>query len=192
MRCTVDRDLSLLHALEQRGLGLRAGAVDLVDQHQVREDGAGPELELVRLQVVDVDAGDVRGEQVGGRLDPRELTVERPRERLRQHRLPDAGEVLEDDVALAEHGQHAPLQQLLRRVDHPGDVLDHTPGRLAGSRDGLRGRRVVQFVCFHRNVLSSDRRTLLYGGTRRPVRDPVQDGGRAGLLGAARYQRLIV
>ena len=39
------RHLVLLHRLEQRGLGARRGAVDLVGQHQVGEDRAGLEAE---------------------------------------------------------------------------------------------------------------------------------------------------
>jgi hypothetical protein len=36
----VDRDLALLHRLEQRRLRLGGGAVDLVGQQEVGEDGA--------------------------------------------------------------------------------------------------------------------------------------------------------
>ena len=42
----VDRHLALLHRLEQRGLGLRRRAVDLVGEDDVGEHAAGPELEL--------------------------------------------------------------------------------------------------------------------------------------------------
>jgi hypothetical protein len=45
----VDRDLPLLHALQQRGLGLRAGPVDLVADDHVGEDRARLELEVVAL-----------------------------------------------------------------------------------------------------------------------------------------------
>ncbi len=38
-------DGALLHGFEQRRLGLRRGAVDLVGQHQVGEDGAGLEAQ---------------------------------------------------------------------------------------------------------------------------------------------------
>ena len=65
----VDRDLALLHAFEQRRLRLGGGAVDLVAQHDVGEDRAGPELEVALLLVEDVDAGDVGGQQVGRELD---------------------------------------------------------------------------------------------------------------------------
>ena len=50
-RDAVDRDLALRHRLEQRRLRLRHRAVDLVDEDDVREDRAGPELEVPGLLV---------------------------------------------------------------------------------------------------------------------------------------------
>ena len=44
----VGRDLALLHRLEQRRLRLGRRAVDLVGEHDVREDRALAELELAR------------------------------------------------------------------------------------------------------------------------------------------------
>ena len=76
--------------------------------------GPGAELELVALLVEDVDAGDVGRQQVGRELQPREAAVDRARERLRQHRLPDAGEVLDDQVPLGDEAQHAQAQRLAR------------------------------------------------------------------------------
>ena len=46
-RLAVDGDLALLHRLQQRRLGARRGAVDLVGQHDLGEDRPGPELELL-------------------------------------------------------------------------------------------------------------------------------------------------
>ena len=68
-RDAVDRDAPLLHHLEKGGLGLRARAVDLVGEHDVREDRAGVELEDPLLLVVHADAGDVPRQQVGSELD---------------------------------------------------------------------------------------------------------------------------
>ncbi len=58
-RDPVDRHLMLGHRLEQRRLGARQGAVDLVDEHDVREYRPGPELELARALVEDRQAGDI-------------------------------------------------------------------------------------------------------------------------------------
>ena len=63
------RDLALLHALEQRGLGLRGGPVDLVADHDVGEHRARLELEVAVLRVERADPGDVAGQQVRGELD---------------------------------------------------------------------------------------------------------------------------
>ena len=61
-----DRDLVLLHRLEQARLGLGRGAVDLVGEDEVGEDRPGLELEdpLAVLLDEDVRAGDVGGHQV--------------------------------------------------------------------------------------------------------------------------------
>ena len=70
--CAVHRDLPLVHGLEQARLGAGRGAVDLVGEHHVGEDRAGPELELGALLVEDGGADDVRGQQVRGELDAAE------------------------------------------------------------------------------------------------------------------------
>ena len=53
VRHAVDGDLLLFHRLEQGGLGLGRGAVDLVGQDDLGHDRARPELELVGLLVED-------------------------------------------------------------------------------------------------------------------------------------------
>ena len=65
----VDRDLPLLHRLEQRSLGLRRSPVDLVGKEDVGEDGAGPELERRVALVPDRRSGDVRRQEVRRELD---------------------------------------------------------------------------------------------------------------------------
>src|SRR5436190_672967 len=76
-----------------------------VDEEQVREDGAAAELERVRALIEDVDARDVGGQQVGRELESRERAVERAGERLREHRLADAREVLDDQVPLGDEAE---------------------------------------------------------------------------------------
>jgi hypothetical protein len=68
----VDRRLALLHALEQGGLRLGGCAVDLVGKDHLAHDRPRPELELLRLLVVDREAGHVRREKVRRELDPPE------------------------------------------------------------------------------------------------------------------------
>ena len=59
IRLAVHCDLVLLHGLQQRGLRLAGGTVDLVCQQQVRHDRAGLVDKLVHLFVIDREADDV-------------------------------------------------------------------------------------------------------------------------------------
>jgi hypothetical protein len=61
----LDRDLRLLHHLEQRGLRLGRRAVDLVGQQQVREHRAARRDELRAGRVVQRVARDVGGIRSG-------------------------------------------------------------------------------------------------------------------------------
>src|SRR5690606_20251667 len=49
--CAIRRDLPFLHRFEQRALRLRRRAVDLVREHELREQRAFMELEAARLAV---------------------------------------------------------------------------------------------------------------------------------------------
>ena len=138
-RDPVDGDAPLLHDLEQRRLGLRAGAVDLVREHDVREDRAGVELEGARALVVDADAGDVTGQQVGRELDATGRAVDRLRHGARQRGLARAREVLEQQVALAEQrGESEPDDERLAQ-QHLLDVGNQAIERF-GERLRLLGR----------------------------------------------------
>ena len=55
----VDRHLAFLHRLQQRRLGARRRPVDLVGQQNLADYRAGAELKLLRLLVVEIDAGHV-------------------------------------------------------------------------------------------------------------------------------------
>jgi hypothetical protein len=68
-RGLADGDLAFLHRLEQRALDLRRGAVDLVGEDEVGEDGALLDEELRLLLVVDEGAEEVGREEVRGELD---------------------------------------------------------------------------------------------------------------------------
>jgi hypothetical protein len=75
------RDLALLHGLQQRGLGLGRGAVDLVGEQEVGEHRARDEAKLPPstgggVLLEHLGAGDVGGHQVGCELDTREPQVQ--------------------------------------------------------------------------------------------------------------------
>src|SRR3954452_15440763 len=131
----VDRDAALLHALEQAGLGLRRRAVDLVDEHDVREDRAGAELKAGLALVEDVRADDVGRQQVGGALDARELQLHRARERPRERRLADAGQVLEQDVTLRGDANERLVEQLLANLDSAGQRVGDPAREADGGLD---------------------------------------------------------
>ena len=95
--------------LEQRRLGLGRGPVDLVADHDVREDRPGLELELAPFLVVGVDPGDVARQQVGRELNAPHRAVDGPGEGLGEHRLADAGHVLDEQVPFGQqHDQREP------------------------------------------------------------------------------------
>ena len=125
VRVAVDRDLRLLHRLEQRRLRLRRSAVDLVDEEHVREHRPRPELELARALVEDVDTGHVARQEVRRELEPREGEMQRARDGLREHRLPHSREVLDDQVAFGEHAEDAQLERRARCAHRALQVLDH-------------------------------------------------------------------
>ena len=154
-RDAVDRDLSLLHDLQERRLRLRARAVDLVGEDDVGEDGPGVEFERTGLLVVDRDAGDIAREQVGSELDARVRPLNGLRDSSRERGLAGARNVLEqdvpvaehrgqdefDDVALAQDGALDVVGDLRERLREPGRLLlrdGHVPVPL--SVDRVRGR----------------------------------------------------
>ena len=118
----VDRDLALFHRFEQGGLGLGGGAVDLVGEHDVGEHRTRPELELVRGAVPHRHAGDVRREEVGGELDALAGAADRPGDRLRQRRLADARDVLDEEVPLGEHAHEREVDGVALALDHSFDI----------------------------------------------------------------------
>ena len=124
--------LPLGHRLQERRLGPRRGPVDLVGQDDLREDRAGPELELGRLRVEDRGAGDVRRQQVGRALHPLERRPDAAGQGPREHRLGHARHVLEQDVPLGEIGDQR-QDDLLPLADD--DLLDVGDDLLAGRRD---------------------------------------------------------
>ena len=72
---------------------------------QVGEVSGIAEDELVRVLVEDAHAGDVARQQVWRELDPPDRGVDGAGEGLGEHRLADAGDVLDEQVPLGEqHG----------------------------------------------------------------------------------------
>ena len=138
-RQALARHLVLLHRLEQRRLRLRRGAVDLVGEEEVREDRPGAELEVGGALVVDRRAGHVGGHQVGRELDPAEAQSGRLREGARHQRLGQAGEILDQDVAVGEQAEQDELERLTLADDRALDLVEQ-PGRAVGDLGDLHKR----------------------------------------------------
>ena len=99
------RHRQLLHGFEQRGLGLRRGAVDLVGEDQVRDQRSLLELHLVpAILALDQDrsALDVRRHHVRRELDAGEVQIERLTEAAHEQGLAQPGDTLEQNVAARE------------------------------------------------------------------------------------------
>jgi hypothetical protein len=95
-RCVtaVDGHARFAHRLEQRRLHLRARAVDLVGEHDVREQRAGLEAERAgrqaRVGLGQRAADQVRGQEIARELDAPERRVDAARERVRERGLAHA------------------------------------------------------------------------------------------------------
>ncbi len=130
-----DGDLRFLHRLEQRRLGARRRAVDLVGEDHLREDRPGHEAHRpVAGGAVFLDhlgAEHVGGHQVGRELDAAEAQVERPRQRLHQQRLGQAGHALQQSVPAGQQREQHLLDDLVLADDHPphGLIDALRPGR---------------------------------------------------------------
>ena len=115
----LDGDLPLLHRLQERGLGLGRGPVDLVGQQQVGEQRPLAEAELLAARVEEEGAGQVAGEQVRRELGPGEFEAERLREGAGGQGLAQPGEVLQEDVAAGEDGGEHEFELFALAHDRP-------------------------------------------------------------------------
>lgn len=118
-----DADLVLAHGLQQRGLHLGRGAVDFVGQHQVVKQRAALELEAAFFGAVDVGAGQVGGQHVGGELHTLEFTFQALRQRLDGARFGQAGWPFHQQVAVGQQGHQQALNQLVLAQDLGVEVV---------------------------------------------------------------------
>ena len=123
-RLALHRDLVLLHRLEQRALRLGPGAVDLIGEEHVGEHRAGVKNERFLGPLVDADADQVGRHQVGGELGAREPEAERDRDRVREGRLADPRNVLDQEVATGEHAGDAVFDLRLLADDDRANLID--------------------------------------------------------------------
>jgi hypothetical protein len=107
-----DRDLALLHRLEQRRLHLGGRAVDLVGQDQVGEQRARFCVKGPGVHVVDRGAGDVGRQQIRRELDALEGGGDGLARGLDRQRLGQARHALDQAVAVGQEADQDPLDHL--------------------------------------------------------------------------------
>src|SRR3989449_87293 len=134
-RFALQRRLPFLHRLEERGLGLRRGAVDLVREEDVREDRAPSEDEVAGLAVEHVGPRDVRGQQVRRELDATEREAQARRERFRDQRLRQPGDILDQEMTIAEDRPEDPFEDGALADDHGLDRVEEVAADLPDRRD---------------------------------------------------------
>jgi hypothetical protein len=148
-RLALYRDLAFLHRFQKGALGTGRGAVDLIRQDDVGDDGAGTELELALLLVVEVDAGDVAGHDVRRELNALEAAADGPRDRFGQRRLADTGHVFNQQVPIGQQGHQHKVNNLAVADDDAADVLAYALSNLT-NRPGRGGRSgAVPALCSH-------------------------------------------
>src|SRR5262249_49065212 len=142
------RDLLLGHGLEERGLGLRRGAVDLVGEEDVGEDRSRDERELppaVRRLAPDARPGDVGGPQAEGERDAGEAQRQRFCEGADDQRLAGSGHALDEHVTAGEESAENGVDDVVVPDDDARDlapdgtedfleVTDRRGGDLGGHR----------------------------------------------------------
>ena len=122
MRRVADRDLVLLHHLEQRRLHLRRCAVDLVREEEVREHRAEVRVEGAGVRPVDPRADEVGRHEVGRELDAVEGSAENAGGGLDGQRLGETGNALDQQVAAGEQAGQDALEHLVLAGDHAPDL----------------------------------------------------------------------
>lgn len=106
-------DLALGHGFEQRRLHLGRCTVDFVGQHQVMEDRPLLEHEAAGFRAVNLRAGDVGREQVGGELDAMELRFDAFCEFFDGFGLGQARCPFDQHVAVGQQHDQQPFDQFL-------------------------------------------------------------------------------
>ena len=128
MGLALERDLSLLHRLEQRGLGLGRRAVHLVREYDVGEHRTEPDAERARRDLEDARPDDIARHQVGCELDPLEATADESGGRSREKRLRRAGHAFDEHVAAKGERHERETDRLVLTDDHLVNAVGESLG----------------------------------------------------------------
>ncbi len=104
-----------LHRLQQRRLGARAGAVDLVGHQKLAKHRTGHKAEIARAVLglfEHLGAEDIGGHQIGGELDARAVQPHHRAERFDKPRFAQTGKADQKRMTTAQ-------KRRKRQVDNP-------------------------------------------------------------------------
>jgi hypothetical protein len=122
---SVDGGLALFHGLQQRGLGARRHAVDLIHQQQFGKERAMMHSEIGEFGVKDVGADDVCRHQVGVALHAPESHVEHAGHALHGQGFGNSGHAFDERVSSAKDGCKGLRDQLRLAHDHLVQLTPH-------------------------------------------------------------------
>ena len=145
-----DRDPALLHRLQQRRLGARAGAVDLVRHQQLAEHRPGDEAEAAppALGLLEhLRAEDVGRHQVGRELDALLGQPEHHAQRLDQARLGEARHADQQHMTARQQRDKRFLDDAFLAEDRAAD-LGADPGEPLDRRLDLVEDRRIDGISF--------------------------------------------
>src|SRR2546427_3014934 len=134
-RLALQGSLAFLHRLEERALGLRRRPVDLVREEDVREDRASSKDEVAALAVEHVRPSDVRRQQVRRELNATEREAEARGEGFRDERLRQPGDVLDQEMTVAEDRPKDSFQDRSLADDHRLDRIEEIAANLPDGRN---------------------------------------------------------
>ena len=111
-------DLSFVHGFEQRGLGPRRCAVDLVREQQVGKDRSFAEEETPLLRRIDGRPENIGGQQIGGELNAPEFRGNGKSERLCESGFSCSGHIFHQDMPVGEKGGQEQIDDMLFSADY--------------------------------------------------------------------------
>jgi hypothetical protein len=114
---TGDRDLALLHDLEQRALHLRRGTVDFVGQQQIAEHRPERGGEISGPLVVDAGADEVGRYEIGRELDTLEAALHHLGEGIDRQRLGETGYPFDQQMPLGQQRHQHALEEMVLADD---------------------------------------------------------------------------
>ena len=115
-------NLMFLHDLKEGGLRLGGGPVNFIRQDDLAHDGTGTVLHLP-VQVGHSKSGNVGGGNVRGKLNAPEGTGKGPGKRGGQGGFSDPGDILNQQMALAEQGGEHELDHVVFSNDGLCNIL---------------------------------------------------------------------